>query len=343
MITMSISLFASLMIVSGLLSLTGCTTPIPRHPFQAQAQAQAYYQQGFKYEAGMGVPKNIEEARKWYQLSAQLRNPAAQIGLARLNQISAQNGATQNTSAARPSLQNVNPAPVPAVGFLQKPEVPAMEKSFSFTSQADPVSDLVEKKMLEYRSRNDVVMVIFEAKKDVNSALANIKTAMRTRDPKGLFNPYWIIGFGDEKTNMGTNCGVIIGQWYASGFPSRVQWEEIMRRSLWDETKSGAYLYSQSGEFRINEKKESQFEMDALKKNCFKGSKLAQSNFNSLAVGSPYFGRNDAANLNAIGAILFYGQFEDEDDRIARNKAEKERVEQLRRHLEIEQNRREMR
>lgn len=83
--------------------------------------------------------------------------------------------------------------------------------------------------------------------------------------------------------------------------------------------------------------------MDALKKNCFKGSKLAQSNFNSLAVGSPYFGRNDAANLNAIGAILFYGQFEDEDDRIARNKAEKERVEQLRRHLEIEQNRREMR
>ena len=30
-------------------------------------QAQAYYQQGFKYEAGMGVPKNIEEARSRVQ------------------------------------------------------------------------------------------------------------------------------------------------------------------------------------------------------------------------------------------------------------------------------------
>lgn len=42
---------------------------------------------------------------------------------------------------------------------------------FSSALQADPVSDLVEKKMSEYASRTDVVMVIFKAKKDVNSAL----------------------------------------------------------------------------------------------------------------------------------------------------------------------------
>src|SRR5690349_10541435 len=85
-------LFAILVIGLSLFSLTGCVTPILRHSLQAQAKAQAYYQQGFKYETGMGVPKNIEEARKWYRLSAQLGSPSAQIGLARLDQVLVQRG-----------------------------------------------------------------------------------------------------------------------------------------------------------------------------------------------------------------------------------------------------------
>lgn len=333
------SLFSFLAVVLGLFSLAGCITPIPRHSFQAQA----YYQQGFKYEAGMGVPKNIEEARKWYQLSAQLGNPSAQIGLARLNGVSAQSKATQNTLAAGTTSQNVNFPYVQAPEFSQKQEGPRAEKSFSSASQADAVSDLVEKKMTEYGSRNDVVMVIFEAKKDVNSALANIKTAMRTPDPAAILNPYWIIGFGDEKTSMETNCGVIIGKWYAQGFPYRAQWEKIMYRALQEETKSGTYLYTLQGEFRINGE-HSKPDIDALKKNCFKGSKLAQHNFNSpvLAGIGTSTERNDAANLNAIGAILFFGgQFAAEDK--ARAEEEKAQWEQMRRRQQIEQNRQERR
>lgn len=137
-------LFANLVIGLGLLSLTGCVTPIPRHSFQTQAQtldqaraqgialdqayaqgiakaqaqvqnqaqtlAQKYYQRGFNYETGTCVAKNIEEARRWYQLSAQFGNPSAKIGLARLDQALVQRGVTQNIPAAKPTSKNVSPA-----------------------------------------------------------------------------------------------------------------------------------------------------------------------------------------------------------------------------------------
>jgi len=380
-------LFAILVIGLGLISLTGCVTPILRHSLQAQA----YYQQGFKYETGMGVPKNIEEARKWYQLSAQLGNPSAQIGLARLDQVLVQRGVAQNIPAASPALQNVSstyvdktqhdiktetvqggenyllgvryesgigvpksieeakryyrlsadqgnalakarlqelgeeviknndPASqavtidspgksirqtihVPITEFSQKKVGQGIGKSLSSTLQADPVSDLVEKRMSEYGSRSDVVMVIFEAKKDPDFALANIKAAMKTRDPNGIMNPYWIIGVGDEKTSTKTNCGVIVGQWYARGFPYRASWEQIVYRSLQEHAKSGTYLYTQDGEFKVTNEGRSQ--SDTLKKNCFRGSKIAQSNFNTFIARTV---RDPATDLLLIGAgvILF--------------------------------------
>lgn len=370
----------------GLFSLTGCVTPILRHSLQTQArataQAQAYYQQGYKYEMGMGVPKNTEEARKWYQLSAQLGNPSAQIGLARLDQALVQRGVAPNMPAAVEKSQHdkqtetvqggenyllgvryesgigvpksieeakkyyrlsadqgnelaktrlrelgeeviksndsasqvaIIDAPqknfsqttqVPATEFSQKKEVRGAGKSLSSASKADPVSDIVEKKMSEYGSRSDVVMVIFEAKKDVDSALANIKAAMKTRDPNGVMNPYWITGVGDETTSTKTNCGVIIGQWYARGFPYRASWERIMYRSLQEHAKSGTYLYTQDGEFRVTDEGRSQ--SDTLKKNCFRGSKIAQSNFNTFMARAV---RDPATDLLLIGAgvMLFPG------------------------------------
>jgi TPR repeat protein len=408
----------------GLLSLTGCVTPILRHSLQAQAQAraqaaaqaqaQAYYQQGYKYEMGMGVPKNIEEARKWYQLSAQLGNPSAQIGLSRLEQALVQRGVAPNMPAAGIPLQSANPvyvekaqhdkqtetvqggenyllgvryesgigvpknieeakkyyrlsadqgnelaktrlrelseegiksndstsrvviidppeknisqtAQVPATDFSNKKEVRRAGKSLSSRLQTDPVSDMVEKKISEYSSRSDVVMVIFEAKKEVDSALTNIKTAMRTRDPGGVMNPYWIIAIGDETTSTKTNCGVIIGQWYANGFPYRASWERIMYQSLQEHAKSGTYLYAQDGEFRVTDEGRSQ--SDTLKKNCFRGSKIAQGNFNTFmarAVRDPADELGARIFLNIMGGI---GGVTDEE-------RERERWQQIRRQQE---------
>ena len=99
---------------------------------------------------------------------------------------------------------------------------------FSSTLHADPFLDLVDQKTAAYRHSQETVMVIFKAEGDANSALTNIKTAMRTRDPMGVMNPFWIVNFLGEKVSMKTNCGVIIGKWYARGFPSRETWEKIM-------------------------------------------------------------------------------------------------------------------
>lgn len=172
----------------------------------------------------------------------------------------------------------------------------------STVQAANPFGNVIEKKMLEYGSRDDIVMVIFEAEGNVNSALTNIKAAMRTRDPNGIMNPYWIVNFGDEKVNMKTNCGVIIGQWYSNGFPYREAWENIMDRAIQENAQSGTYLYTQDGEFRVPEKGRS--ESDTLKKNCFKGSKMAQGNINTL---SPRRARDPADELGAAMLLNLIG------------------------------------
>ncbi len=360
------SLFVSLVIV--LLSLSGCVAPTLRHSLQAQA----YYQHGFKYEAGIGVPKNIEEARKWYQLSAQQGNTSAQIGLARLDRVLAQSGTTQNTLAVGSPLQNTSPAhvdktqhdmksdtmqggenyllgvryesgigvpknieeakkyyrlsadqgnvsakarlrklgeeaiiyndpanhaviksssekssgqtaEVPAAGFLPKQEIRRAEKLFSSTLNADPILDLVEKKIWEYRYRTDMVMVLFKAKGDVNSALVNIKTAMSTRDPDGVMNPYWIVNFADEQVSTKTDCGVVIGQWYARGFPYRAPWEQIMYQALQQNAQLGTYVYSPGREITAEDRN---FQSDAFKqinKICFRNKFNLQTTISKAA------------------------------------------------------------
>lgn len=159
----------------------------------------------------------------------------------------------------------------------------AITLSFSPALQADPVSALAEKAISELSSRNDIVMVIFEAKDDVSSVLVNLKTAMRTLDPGGVMNPYWIIGFPAEAINAKTNCGVITGQWYARGIPHRGPWERIMDRALQQNARAAALLYTQNGEFRLTE--ESRAQMAKLKNTCFAGSKTLGVNFSTLDSG----------------------------------------------------------
>jgi hypothetical protein len=154
---------------------------------------------------------------------------------------------------------------------------------FSSTLRADPVLDLVERKMSEYRSRNDIVMVIFKAKDDLNHTLDNIKTAMRTRDPVGITNPYWIVNISDAEVSTKTNCGVIFGQWYARGFPYRTTWEQIMYRALQQNVQLGGYFYSLGDK---NNAEDGNFQSDAfskISKTCLEGKFSTQTKVSEAA------------------------------------------------------------
>lgn len=175
--------------------------------------------------------------------------------------------------------------------------------------QASSLLESVENRTFQYASQNNVVMVIFEAKSDINSAMVNMKTAMRTRDPNGFINPYWIVKFLDEKASTDTKCGVIIGQWYASGFPYRASWENIMNRAIYENARFGAYLYTQDGEFRITENQQSQAE--SLKRNCLEGSIMAHKELNTLKHRKV---RDPGAEFGmAVMGMLLFGHMLDGD------------------------------
>ena len=52
-----------------------------------QGNAFAQYSLGWRYENGEGVPQNLEEAVKWYRLSADQGNESAQTAFKRLGKI----------------------------------------------------------------------------------------------------------------------------------------------------------------------------------------------------------------------------------------------------------------
>lgn len=58
--------------IIALLLLTGCAAQALQALRQAaeKGDAQAQYKLGFNYEAGIDVPKDLQQARKWYLLSA---------------------------------------------------------------------------------------------------------------------------------------------------------------------------------------------------------------------------------------------------------------------------------
>ncbi len=138
--------------------------------------------------------------------------------------------------------------------------------SVSFAVNAGAVGRLAARLETEYRSSNNRVMVLFKAYGDVNAALANIKSAMRTRDPGGFVNPYWIVSFDGDEVDKKTNCGVIIAQWYDSGFPHRGEWEAIMRPAIQQNAQTGTYFYNKDGGWRSTSDEE--FKADALEKIC---------------------------------------------------------------------------
>jgi TPR repeat protein len=236
------------------------------------------YLLGIRHESGIGVPKSIEEAKKYYRLSADQGNALAKARLLELGKEVKDNDSTSRAVIMDSSEKSVKQTTqVPVTEFMQKKEVRRAGKSVSSALQGDLVLDFVEKKMPQYSYRTDMVTVIFEAKGDVNSALANIKTAMSTRDPGGVMNPYWIVNFAAEQVSTKTNCGVITGQWYARGFPYRAPWEQIMYQAFRQNAQLAVYLYSPGRELIAEDPN---FQSDAFKqinKICFKNKFNAQT------------------------------------------------------------------
>lgn len=149
---------------------------------------------------------------------------------------------------------------------------------------AGSVSDLAEKAMSEFRYREDIVIVMFMTQGDAGATLMRVKEAMHTSDKHAVMNPYWVVGFPGEAVDVQSNCGVVVGHWYASeGYPARASWERIMDGALAGKTTAATYLYSHNGEFMLTEG--GQLEMDLLQGVCFSDRPLSAPYFNSF--GAP--------------------------------------------------------
>ena len=141
------------------------------------------------------------------------------------------------------------------------------------------MTELTEKAINEFKSRNDMVMVMFVARGDVGATISTIKNSMRTHDKHSFSNPYWVVEFHGEAIDTATHCGVVIGRWYRGGFPYQAPWERIMDGVLAREATLGTYLYSRQGQFIVANDGVSQ--MDALQESCFAGSEVASMSFES--------------------------------------------------------------
>ena len=145
---------------------------------------------------------------------------------------------------------------------------------------ADPVAILTERATERLKQRQDLVMIVFAAKADVQQAANNIATAMLTIDKQAIFYPQWVVDIPGTAITPKTQCGVVVGKWYKPWFPYRASWERSMDRALTKNAIAGTYLYSHKGEFVLTENGQSQ--MDLVQAICFQGSKLAVTDFTTI-------------------------------------------------------------
>ena len=80
---------------------------------------------------------------------------------------------------------------------------------------ASTVPELTERTMKELGSRNDIVLVVFVARKDVTTSIHTIRQTMQALDPKSSLYPYWVTDVPGFVADSQTNCGVVVGHWYA--------------------------------------------------------------------------------------------------------------------------------
>ena len=146
---------------------------------------------------------------------------------------------------------------------------------------ASTVPELTERTMKELGSRNDIVLVVFVARKDVTTSIHTIRQTMQALDPKSSLYPYWVTDVPGFVADSQTNCGVVVGHWYAyEKYPYRASWERIVDAVLEREATYGTYLYSHNGKFLLTE--DGQPEVEALQDVCFPGHPLASTHFDSF-------------------------------------------------------------
>ena len=99
----------------------------------------------------------------------------------------------------------------------------------NFACAAGPFSVIWNK----YLNKNDnrTVVVVFHTEGNVDAASTKMINLMKTRDPGGFMNPYWIVDIPDKDINRKTKCGIVAGTWYSSGFPARSQWFRVMQQA----------------------------------------------------------------------------------------------------------------
>ena len=199
--------------------------------------------------------------------------------------------AQQNTSA--PTQHQLGGTEPQKAAQSPPPEV-KVEPSLPPEIHASTVGELAEKAVKELGSRNDIVMVMFVARGDINATHAAVKDAMHSRDTQAVISPYWVLRYPGEALDARTRCGIVLGQWYEKNFPYRTPWELIMDGVLERETLWGTYRYSRNGEFALAEG--GQVEMDALQEICFADGPLptvdfseyqAEASANGFGSGNP--------------------------------------------------------
>lgn len=147
------------------------------------------------------------------------------------------------------------------------------------SSGVDPVATLFERATTRLKDKDNIVIVVFAAKTDVQHAFDDIANAMYTNNEQH-FSPHWVVVSPGHAINPHSRCAAIVAKWYKPWFDGRERWERIVDRVLYKNSIAGTYLYSRKGEFVLTETGQSQ--MDLLEAICFAESKQVLNDFNTL-------------------------------------------------------------
>lgn len=118
----------------------------------------------------------------------------------------------------------------------------------------DPMFQFMLTQGVEFEKRNDVAILVFSTKSDPSRVLAHFKSKMRTKDPDGIFNKYWITGFLGEAVSTKSGCGIIYAQWYEDDYPFRKKWEEMMEETAQYNNTAWSKAFAKDGKKMVFDK-----------------------------------------------------------------------------------------
>ncbi len=136
----------------------------------------------------------------------------------------------------------------------------------SVSANASVISQKMSELESKYSERSNVVAVVFYSEKNPYSVVGNVKNLMHTRDVGALFYPYWVPTFYETEVDKKSGCGLVVGKWYDSNYPSRGSWEPIMQKGLPRITDNAIFVYMRNGKWTPTEGQEGH--LDAIENIC---------------------------------------------------------------------------